>query len=78
MNPRTLRARLGLSQAGLARLLGVSRIAVQSWERGIRGLSGPTLIRLTLLDRYPTGMRPALENLAEERETRAGGTPDAA
>jgi putative transcriptional regulator len=33
---RALRARLGMSQAVFAELLGVSRIWLQSWERGVR------------------------------------------
>lgn len=34
-----LRKRIGVSQAGFAELLGVSRILVQSWERGVRSPS---------------------------------------
>jgi putative transcriptional regulator len=33
---RALRDQLGMSQAVFAELLGVSRIWVQSWERGVR------------------------------------------
>lgn len=37
---RSLRHRLGLSQEGLARLLGVSFASVNRWE-SVRGVSGP-------------------------------------
>ncbi|MCC6422533.1 MAG: helix-turn-helix domain-containing protein [Phycisphaerales bacterium] len=40
-----LRKRLGMSQAGFAELLGVSRILVQGWERGVR-IPSPLACRL--------------------------------
>ena len=33
---RALRARLGVSQAEFANLMGISRILAQSWEQGVR------------------------------------------
>ncbi|HEY8667939.1 MAG TPA: helix-turn-helix domain-containing protein [Tepidisphaeraceae bacterium] len=42
-----LRKRLGVSQAGFAELIGVSRILVQGWERGVRR---PSPLACRLLD----------------------------
>jgi DNA-binding transcriptional regulator YiaG len=44
---RKLRAELGMSQAVFAELLGVSRVWVQGWERGVRR---PSLLARRLLD----------------------------
>src|SRR6266700_136487 len=44
---KKLRAQLGMSQAVFAELLGVSRIWVQGWERGVRQ---PSPIARRLLD----------------------------
>jgi len=44
---KKLRAKLGLSQAAFASLLGVSRVWVQAWERGVRE---PSPLARRLLD----------------------------
>ncbi|HEY8751670.1 MAG TPA: helix-turn-helix domain-containing protein [Tepidisphaeraceae bacterium] len=44
---KRLRAELGMSQAVFAELLGVSRVWVQGWERGVRR---PTPLARRLLD----------------------------
>jgi putative transcriptional regulator len=44
---KKLRARLGMSQAVFAELLGVSRIWLQGWERGVRR---PTPLARRLMD----------------------------
>jgi DNA-binding transcriptional regulator YiaG len=52
---RRLRHELGLSQAVFAELLGVSRIWVQGWERGVRR---PSMLARRLMDTIsanPTG-----------------------
>jgi non-specific serine/threonine protein kinase len=57
---RQVRLRLGLSQIELARLLDVSNVTVNRWERG-RVLPGPTMIRrIEELDRdfRPAGRLP--------------------
>lgn len=43
------RNRLGLTQAQLAKQLGVTPLAVSFWERGTRRISGPVAKLLTLL-----------------------------
>lgn len=45
---RQLRLQLGLTQEQLAREIGVTLGAVQKWELGLRGISGPVarLVRL--------------------------------
>jgi len=49
---RRLRQQAGLAQADLARELGVSRMAISLWERGIRFPRPSLLARyLDLLDR---------------------------
>ena len=45
---RETRARLGLSQDGLARALGVSPNTVSRWERGALAIGCPTMLALAL------------------------------
>ena len=45
---RTVRNKLGLSQAGLARALGVDVMTVSRWERGAMAIQHPTILRLAL------------------------------
>ena len=56
---REIRERVGLSQADVARVLGVTREAVAYWERGLRVPKAGTAARyLELLDRLAQeGMR---------------------
>lgn len=61
MTPDDLRAfrnKLGLSQAGLARALGVDVMTVSRWERGAMAIQHPTILRL------------ALERLADTKKDR--------
>lgn len=51
--PATIRARLSLSQAAFAGLLGVSLRTVQDWERGRREPSGPAKALLRIAERHP-------------------------
>jgi putative transcriptional regulator len=48
---RKLRDQLGMSQAVFAELLGVSRVWVQGWERGVRQ---PSLLARRLMDTIRT------------------------
>jgi DNA-binding transcriptional regulator YiaG len=52
---RRLRAQLGMSQAIFARMIGVSAILVQSWERGVREPSTMARRLLDTISRDPTG-----------------------
>jgi putative transcriptional regulator len=46
-----LRRRLGLSQSGLGKRLGLTESAVRAWENGTRRPSGPVLKLLELLEK---------------------------
>jgi DNA-binding transcriptional regulator YiaG len=52
---RRLRAQLGMSQAIFARMIGVSTILVQSWERGVRVPSTMARRLLDTISRDPAG-----------------------
>ena len=62
-----LRKRLGVSQAGFAELLGVSRILVQGWERGVRH---PSPLACRLMDTIASDPAGWLAGLRQKR--RAG------
>jgi DNA-binding transcriptional regulator YiaG len=62
-----LRKQLGLSQRAFADLLGVSRVLVQSWERGVRTPSRMACRLLDTINRDPAGW------LAGLREVRRAG-----
>jgi putative transcriptional regulator len=51
--PQDIRARLQLSQAAFASLLGVSLRTVQDWEQGRRKPSGPAEALLRIADQHP-------------------------
>lgn len=44
-----IQAALGLSNAGLARTLGVSKNAIEYWRGGTRPISGPVALCMRLL-----------------------------
>jgi transcriptional regulator with XRE-family HTH domain len=71
---RRLRARLRLSQAGLARLLGMAPNTVARMERGEQSISEPTarLLLFIARDIDETGGKYA-EYLADIQETRPSG-----
>jgi DNA-binding transcriptional regulator YiaG len=50
---RTIRSRLGLTQAEFAELIGVSRRTLENWEQGRREPTGPTRAFLLLVDADP-------------------------
>lgn len=66
---RTLRARLGLTQAALARLVGVSGTAVVQWERGRSSPSGQN--RKGLVALRGLGRREVTRLLAQRPTPRA-------
>lgn len=45
---RSIRSKLGLSQAELARALGVHPNTLACWERGDKEIGNPDLVRLAL------------------------------
>jgi putative transcriptional regulator len=51
---RNLRERIGVSQGAFAALVGVSRMLVQGWERGVRQPSPMARRLLETIDRNPS------------------------
>ena len=51
--PQKIRAKLGLSQAAFAGLMGVSLRTVQDWEQGRRRPSGPAEALLRIAEQHP-------------------------
>ena len=51
--PRRIRAKLKLSQAAFAGLMGVSLRTVQDWEQGRRKPSGPAEALLRVAEQHP-------------------------
>lgn len=51
--PRKIRARLQLSQAAFAGLMGVSLRTVQDWEQKRRKPSGPAVALLRIAEQHP-------------------------
>jgi putative transcriptional regulator len=51
--PQEIRAKLNLSQAAFAGLMGVSLRTVQDWEQGRRKPSGPALALLRIAEQRP-------------------------
>lgn len=51
--PQVIRAKLQLSQAAFAGLMGVSLRTVQDWEQGRRKPSGPALALLRIAEQRP-------------------------
>jgi len=51
--PQVIRAKLELSQAAFAALMGVSLRTVQDWEQGRRKPSGPALALLRIAEQRP-------------------------
>mgnify|MGYP001618045892 FL=1 len=51
--PQKIRAKLQLSQAAFAGLMGVSIRTVQDWEQGRRKPSGPAVALLRIAEQYP-------------------------
>jgi len=51
--PQRIRARLHLSQAAFAGLMGVSLRTIQDWEQGRRKPSGPAEALLRIAEQHP-------------------------
>jgi putative transcriptional regulator len=56
-----IRERMGLSQRGFAKLIGVSVDTLQNWEQGRRQPSGPAGVLLTVLERDAEAVMRALK-----------------
>ncbi len=52
-SPREIRARMGVSQAAFAGMMGVSVRTVQDWEQGRRRPSGPAEALLRIAEQKP-------------------------
>ena len=61
---KRLRASLGMSQASFARLIGVSAILVQSWERGVRM---PSPLARRLLDTISRDPKEWVSHIIERK-----------
>jgi transcriptional regulator with XRE-family HTH domain len=72
---RTQRTTRGLSQAELARRIGISPSALSQVERGVRGLSGESLMRVWEALDVPFG--PGDTRLRGYHVARRGGQPEA-
>lgn len=68
---RNLRDVMGMSQATFAQVLGVSRILVQSWERGVRV---PSPLAARLLDTISADPSAWLARLQASSPSRRGAT----
>jgi DNA-binding transcriptional regulator YiaG len=66
-----LRKKLGMSQALFADLVGVSRILVQSWERGVREPSQLACRLLDTINRDPQGWLAGLHPTVKQSGRRA-------
>ena len=55
--PQRIRAKLQLSQAAFAGLMGVSLRTVQDWEQGRRKPSGPAIALLRIAEQHPEVFR---------------------
>ncbi len=51
--PQVIRAKLNLSQAAFAGLMGVSLRTIQDWEQGRRKPSGPAIALLRIAEQKP-------------------------
>ena len=52
---KQIRTQLGLTQEQLAREIGVTLGAVQKWELGLRGISGPVARLLRMMSEQEAG-----------------------
>jgi|SRR5580658_1559750 DNA-binding transcriptional regulator YiaG len=69
---RMLRERLNVSQGDFAGLIGVSRILVQSWERGVREPSPLARRMLDMISDDPSAWLAGLGRQAARSRRRAG------
>ena len=65
---RTLRQRLGLSQAALAQALGISTVYIKKVEAGQRTLSLPLVLKLAALTGEPAQCPTCHQEVAQTEE----------
>ncbi|MBT0587940.1 helix-turn-helix domain-containing protein [Alteromonas oceanisediminis] len=51
--PNVIRAKLKMSQAAFAAMLGVSKRTLQDWEQGRREPNGPAIALLRIAEQHP-------------------------
>lgn len=59
--PREIRRLLGLTQAEMAPMLGMSVSGYRKWEQGQRRVTGPAALLLKVIEREPEAVRRALD-----------------
>lgn len=60
VNPKEIRARVRLTQAQMAPLMGMSLSGYRKWEQGQRSVSGPAAALLRVIEREPAAVQRAL------------------
>mgnify|MGYP006143718103 CR=1 FL=1 len=58
--PREIRARVKLTQAKMAPLMGMSLSGYRKWEQGKRRISGPAAALLRVIEKEPDAVQRAL------------------
>lgn len=64
---KSIRARLGLSQAGFAQRFGFAKRTVQDWEQRRRRPEASARVLLTIIDREPEAVERALTGARDEQ-----------
>lgn len=62
---RSIRSRLGLTQADFAEQFGLSVSTVRDWEQGRRNPDGPARVLLSVIDQQPDVVRKATSRLSD-------------
>ena len=65
---RDIRRALGVTQAEFAELLNTSQPAISQWERGVKGITGPTMKLARIMRDQETGDRRQGSGRGEQEE----------
>ena len=76
IDPKTVRDMAGLSEAEMARLMGMSKYGYTAWENDTRRPGGPAYRLLALIADDCVGTTGRLAALADTEEAAASGDPD--
>lgn len=60
INPVELRRKMGLTQAQMAPMMGMSLSGYRKWEQGQRAVSGPAAVLLRVIETAPEAVKQAL------------------